>query len=71
MEAIEEYVTPKQVAELTGRDRQTVYRWFRERKLTRIKVGAEGPGRKGRTLARLSEVRKLMEPRPCKDARTP
>jgi transposase len=66
----EEYVTPRQAADIAGRDRQTIYRWFREKKLTRFKVGPTGPGRRGRTRVKLSELQALLEPRACEDSAT-
>lgn len=64
------YLTPREAAELAHCDRHTIYRWFREGRLTRYKTGATRPGHRGRTFAKLSELQGLIVPRACKDSAT-
>lgn len=50
--------TPKQVADLVGVDRQTVYRWIKSGRLTAARPTGAGPGRAIRIPA--TEVRAML-----------
>jgi excisionase family DNA binding protein len=54
-----DHITVGEAAARAGCDRQTVYRWLREAKLTRYKTG------RGRTLISVAELDDLLTPRPA------